>query len=220
MLFLQNRKKPSPVATSFHRWLVDKGSAGTYNQIQTDCDRKRSGKGAGTIMGEEISSAVRPEDLAENLIEVYRKFDEAVQAMGSKSKGGRRHSKIGASLANWIAGSHITTEREIICERFLTQVQEQLELLCAAVEGAGADETGAACRIAAEVMLEPQPVKSNATTVLMKRAVVGQLEPLLPYFPRELARECLERMRAAYPRHAQLPVEKELMKRLEQRAKG
>lgn len=166
-------------------------------------------------MNEQMSGAIRLEELAGSLAEIYRDFDEAVQAMGSKAKGGKRHSKLGASLATWIAGSHVTTERDLVCERFLTQLQSQLEFLRTAMEGAEPGEIAAACRIAAEVMLEPQPVSSNSTTVLMKRAVVGQLEPLLPYFPRELVRECLERMREAYPRRTQLPVEKELMKRME-----
>lgn len=170
-------------------------------------------------MGEETSAAIRLEDLAAKITEIYHTFDEAVQAMGSKAKGGKRHSKMGASLANWIAGSHVTTERELLCEQFLNQVQSQLEFLQTAMEGAEPEEVAAACRIVADVMLEPQPVKSNSTTVLMKRAVVGQLKPLLPCFPRDLARECLERMREAYPKHTQLPVEKELMRQLERRLK-
>lgn len=168
-------------------------------------------------MGEETSAAIRLEDLAAKITEIYHTFDEAVQAMGSKAKGGKRHSKMGASLANWIAGSHVTTERELLCEQFFNQVQSQLEFLQTAMEGVEPEEVAAACRIVADVMLEPQPVKSNATTVLMKRAMVGQLEPLLPHFPQELARECLERMREAYPKHTQLPVEKELMRQLERR---
>lgn len=160
----------------------------------------------------EQAAAVELEALAAKVQETYEEFTQSVRDLGNKAAG---RSKMGGSFLRWIGGSHITTPRDQLCEEFLTKVQSQLEFFTMAMEGASPEEQARACAVLADVMLQPVPVKSNATTDLMKRAMVSQFRPFLPYLTREKLAECLERMTSAYQRRQMLPVEKELVKAME-----
>ena len=151
-------------------------------------------------------------EAAKKLSNIYEEFTEAVQSLGNKAKGRARSSKMGGSFAHWIGGSHVVTDRESLCEKFLADVQGHLELLRIAMEGAEPDEISGACSLIADLMMEPRPAKSDATTDLMKRAMIGQVKPFLPFVPVEQLVKLQEQMENAYGRWKMLPVEKEIYK--------
>ncbi len=154
-------------------------------------------------------------NLAEGLGAIYEGFTETVKALGAKSKGGKRSSKLGGSIAHWVGGGHVTTDREALCEKFLADVQGQLELLLTAAEYAPREEAEEAAAIAVDIMAEPRPAKSDATTDLMRRAMIGQAKPLLPYLTAQKRSQVLELLKGAYSRWQRLPVEAEVIRELE-----
>ena len=151
-------------------------------------------------------------EAANKLSDIYEGFTEAVQALGNKSKGRARSSKMGGSFAHWIGGSHVVTDRESLCEKFLADVQGHLEILQIAIESVSLQEASEICTIIANIMMEPRPAKSDATTDLMKRAMIGQVKPFLSYVPKEQLAKLQQQMENAYGRWKMLPVEKEIYK--------
>ena len=155
---------------------------------------------------------------AETLREMYDEFTQSVQDLGNKAKGrSTAGNKMGNSFLHWIGGSHIRTDRDRLCEEFLEKVQAQLELIRTALEGAGAEETAEVWNAVADVMLEPIPGRSNATTDLMKRAMCSQFQPMLAFLTPEQLRGHYDRLKAAYRPRDLLPVEKELLREMERR---
>ncbi len=167
----------------------------------------------------EQTGAVELVQLADKLKESYDEFTEAVSGLGSKVAGHAGSSKMGGSFLRWIAGSHISTPRDTLCEEFLTKVQGQLEFLQTALEGAAPEEAAEACAVVADIMLCPVDGQLNSTTGLMKRAMVSQFMPLLPYLSQDKLKECHQRMTTAYRKRDLLPVEKQLIRAMEQRIK-
>lgn len=149
-------------------------------------------------------------DLAKGIRKLYGDFTEAVKELGGKSKGKNGSSKLGSSFAHWIGGSHVKTDRELLCEKFLQDVQSHLEMFLYALEGADEETRAQACAMVAETMFEPVPSKSNATTDLMKRAMIGQAKPILSYLKKEKLMELKRLLDASYNRWQRLPVEKEV----------
>ena len=86
-----------------------------------------------------------------------------------------------------------------------------------ALEGAGAEEAAEVWNAVADVMLEPIPGRSNATTDLMKRAMCSQFQPMLAFLTPEQLRGHYDRLKAAYRPRDLLPVEKELLREMERR---
>ncbi len=164
-------------------------------------------------MEQEMTGAIGPSEIAGQLAGIYENFTEAVQSLGGKGK--KRSGKLVSSMAKWVGGSHVVTDREQLCQKFLADVQSQLELLNLALEVADEEEAAQACLIAADIMTEPRPSQSNSTTDLMKRAMIGQIMPFLKHVKREELIRIRERMDQAYSRWALLPVEKEIKKELE-----
>ncbi len=130
-------------------------------------------------MSEQLENAALMEQ-AQKLKAIYDNFTESVRDLGNKAKG-RSSSKFGNSFAHWIAGGHIRTDREQLCEEFLDQVERHLEFLQTCLEEATPEEAAQACSAVADVILEPIPEHSNATTDLMKRAMRSKLKPMLKY---------------------------------------
>ncbi len=154
-----------------------------------------------------------PLEIAGRLAGIYEDFTEAVKALGGKGK--KRSGKFASSVMQWVGGRHAVSDREQLCEGFLADVQGQLELLTLALEGAGPEEQADACALAAETITCPRPARSDSTTDLMKRAMIGQITPFLSYMRQEDLRRILDRMDQAYTRWQLLPVEKEVKKELE-----
>ena len=82
-------------------------------------------------MGEQKPEELALCGMAKQLEDIYREFTDSVKALGSKSKDGKRSrsTKMGSSIAHWVGGSHVTTDRETLCEKFLADVKGQLEML-------------------------------------------------------------------------------------------
>lgn len=161
------------------------------------------------------TSAVGLADLVAKIGESYADFDQSVKDLGNKAKGRTGGSKMAGSFMRWIGGSHVTTPRDHLCEELLTKVQSQLEFFSVAMEGAPEEEQRTACGLLADIMLEPVPEQSNATTNLMRRAMASLFQPYLGYLTREKLEQCHQRFTQAYPRRQMLPVERELVKEME-----
>lgn len=151
--------------------------------------------------------------MAGQMEDIYAEFTDSVRALGAK--GTKRSGKFGASMAHWVGGSHVATDREGLCEKFLADVQGHLDLFLLALEDAPESEAAEAAGIAAEIMLRPCPARSDATTDLMKRAMIGQAKPLLPFLTGEKLEELQERLKKSYGRWQRLPVEQEMIKEME-----
>lgn len=154
------------------------------------------------------------ENLNENarkLVVIYDEFTESVKTLGSKAKG-RSSSKFGGSFAHWVGGEHVVTDRESLCEKFLQDVQGHLELMQIAMEGLEFSVVTQACEILADILMQTVPASSNATTDLMKRAMIGQVTPFFPYVSMEHLKELQKQMETAYGKWKMLPVEKQVYK--------
>ncbi|MCD8300412.1 MAG: hypothetical protein LUC41_04470 [Clostridiales bacterium] len=154
-------------------------------------------------------------ELAGRTADIYDDFTESVRNMGSKLNSGKRSSKLGSSVVNWVGGSHVRTERDILCDKFLEDIQKHLELFESCLLGASGREQAEACGIVADLMTEPRPPQSDSTTNLMKRAMIGQVIPFLKYVDRDELVRIRDRMDAAYTKRQLLPVEKDVRKELE-----
>lgn len=150
--------------------------------------------------------------IAHGIEEIFREFTDEVRKIGGKYGG---KGKMGSSVLHWLAGSHVKTQRDVLCEKFLSDVQAQLKLFDAALEDADEEEVSRACEVLAEVLSNPVPANSNSTTDLMKRAMLGQLKPYLPGLSREKLLWTKKRIEDAYTKWQRLPVERDMIRDIE-----
>lgn len=162
-----------------------------------------------------MSDEITAMDLAEGMDKIYADFTESVKSMGSKHGSKFGKSRFGANVIHWIAGSHVRTERDAKCDQFLQDVESQLQTLDYVLEAASDEEAENACAALASIMSRPVPADSNATTDLMKRAMIGHLEPYLPRLSQSTLREIKERLELAYSKSHRLPVENEILKKID-----
>lgn len=162
-------------------------------------------------MADEITAL----SLAGQLQGLYTDFTDSVRNMGSKASGKKGKSRLGYSVVHWLAGSHVKTERDLLCDKFLTDVEAFLQTFDYALEGISPEETQEACAAVADIMTQPVPSGSNSTTSLMKRAMVGHLKPYLKKLSQEKLREVKERLETSYSKSQRLPVEREVLKEIE-----
>ena len=83
------------------------------------------------------------------------------------------------------------------------------------LQGLAPEEAAALCGQVADIMLDPIPSKSNATTDLMKRAMRSQFKPFLKYLTPEQLRTASEQIQEGYRLRDLLPVEREMVKEIE-----
>ncbi len=155
---------------------------------------------------------------AEQISVIYDEFTASVRALGPKNKrNGRRVSsgKMGQEVAGWIGGSHLHTDRDVLCDKFLEDVQKQLEFLQTCFEGASPEDIKKASSIVAEVMTQPVPPQSDSTSNLMKRAMIGQVIPFLPNLDKVQLTDIQTRILGAYTRRQLFPVEKDVLRELD-----
>ena len=57
--------------------------------------------------------------LARQMEGIYTDFTEAIRSMGKKHG---RKSRLAGSVVHWLAGSHVRTERDVLCDKFLEDV--------------------------------------------------------------------------------------------------
>lgn len=150
--------------------------------------------------------------IAQGLSDIYDGFTESIRSMGSKANGKKGRSRFGLSALQWITGGHIKTERDVLCERFVQDVQKQLQTLDYALEGLPEEEAEEACAQAAMILSQPVPGDSNSTTVLMKRAMLSQVFPYLPRLSRPHLEIIRDRIEEAYRKSQRLPVETQVLK--------
>ena len=166
-------------------------------------------------MSEQLENAALMEQV-QKLKEMYDNFTKAVQDLGNKAKG-RASSKFGNTFAHWIAGGLIRTDREVLCEEFLEQVERHLEFLQTCLQEVPAEEASQVWGAVADVILEPIPTHSNATTDLMKRAMRSKLKIMLPYLTPERLELASQQLQEGYRKRELLPVERELLKEIDRR---
>lgn len=164
-------------------------------------------------MSEQLENTALVEQ-AEKLRTIYDDFTKSVKDLGNKAKG-HAGSKFGNSFAHWIGGGHIRTDRDRLCDEFLEQVQSHLEFVQTCLEGASPEEASQVCGLMADVMFEPIPEHSNATTDLMKRAMRSQFKPFLKYLTPERLELACRQIQEGYRKRELLPVEKELIKEMQ-----
>ena len=151
--------------------------------------------------------------LAYQLDNIYVAFTDSIRSMGKKHSG---KSRLGSSVVHWLAGSHVRTERDVLCDQFLTDVKKHLELFQYALEGESEEQIQEACGVLADIMTQPQDAKANNTTSLMKRAMVRELMPFLSKLSKEKLTEIKQRMESNYRKSDRLPVERDLLKQIDQ----
>lgn len=166
-----------------------------------------------------ITPADKPEEItalriAQGLRDIYEEFTTSIRSMGKKINGKKTKSPFAQSALHWIAGSHIRTERDVLCDKFIEDVKKQLEMLDYALEGIPEEEVQRACWEVAEILSEPVPEQSNGTSSLMKRAMLGQVKPYLPRLSQEQLQALRDRIEGAYKKSQRLPVEQEVLKEI------
>lgn len=154
------------------------------------------------------SSAV---NIVRSLEGVYQNFTDEVKKLGSKAGRG----KLGTSVVHWIAGSHVKTQRDVMCDKFFEDITSALKLLDESLQYADEEETREACDMLADILSATVPANSNSTTDLMKRAMLGQLKPYLPKISEGKLLEVKKRIEAAYSRWQRLPVEQDMLKEID-----
>lgn len=150
-------------------------------------------------------------ELVHKLKESYEEFAEAVEQEESKRDVGSFFQKL--------MGGFNTTRTDLLCDDFLEEVQKQMPVLEKAMEEAEPADAAEACGAVADIMLCSNGEQINGSAVLMKRALVSQFLPLVPYLTDEKLEECHDRMIVSYRKCDLLPVEKQLIRTMEQRMK-
>lgn len=161
-------------------------------------------------MPEEITAL----SIAGKLQEIYNEFTDSIRSMGGRKNGRRGRSRLGSSVLHWIAGSHVKTERDLLCDKFVQDVESCLQDFDYALEGVPEEEAQAACAAAADILVQAIPAGSNSTTDLMKRAMIGHVKPYLARLSQDKLAELLARVESSYPRRQRLPVEQEVLKEI------
>lgn len=161
-------------------------------------------------MSELINREITALSLAEGIEKIYQDFTDSVVALGGKKKG----NKMAGSLVHWLAGSHVRTERDILCDKFLADVQSYLETFDYALEGLDEESARQACAKLIFNCTQPVKADSNGTSSLMKRAMIGQTTKYLSRLSREQLLETKERISSAYLKWQQLPVETNYLKEI------
>lgn len=139
----------------------------------------------------------------------YQDFFSAVNAEDEKS---RDHS---SGFLRRIFGSYVSNPRNHLCDIFFEKVKEQVKQLVILMEQASAEEQNEVSEALAKLMLQPRSRKSNNTQDLMYRAMVSQFIPFLPYLSLKTLELCKSQMNAAYRSIDLLPVEKDLLQKLD-----
>jgi len=150
--------------------------------------------------------------IAEGLKDIYAGFTESLSA--NTADGKKRQSRLTQSALQWITGGRVKTERDVLCDKFLQDVQKQLQMMDLALEGRPEEEVQEACAVAADILTEIVPEKSNHTSALMKRAMIGQVQPYLSRLSRVKLEELQKKIEGAYKKSQRLPVEQEVLKEI------
>lgn len=151
-------------------------------------------------------------ELAEELREIYARFLRDLEASYQKTQAKSFGKKVAAGAMQWVAGSYIKTERQMLCMQFQKDVKEQLARMEQALTGEDAEQQAAALEIAVDILTEPVNPRSAATADLMRRAMILEAKPYLSKIAKEKRRKIQVRFERAYPRKLWLPVEEEIMK--------
>ena len=160
-----------------------------------------------------MPESITPLSIARDFETIYEEFTKAIREMGSKN-GRKGKSRLAGSVVHWLAGSHVKTERDILCEKFLADVKKQQEMLDYALEGASEEETQEALDVMAGILCAPVREASNSTSDLMKRAMISQAIPYLSRLSRSKQIEIRDSLEKDYKKSKRLPVEKEALKLL------
>ena len=164
---------------------------------------------------DEVHTTGRACELVKGIENIYIEFTESVQDVRKKQGG-----KLGSSVANWLTGGRVKTAKDLLCDKFITDIDSQLKLLDECLEDADENEITQACDMLADVLSEPRPADSNSTTDLMKRAMFGKLKPYLPGVSQEKLISIKQKTEAAYKKFQRLPVEKDMLKEIDRYIKG
>lgn len=159
-------------------------------------------------MGELVNQEITALSMAEGVDEIYKKFCDAIEELGSKASG----RKLANSLKQWMVGSHVRTQRDVVCDDFIRDMEKHLELFDMALEGMNQADIREACTVLVDKVAQPQPANSNSTTCLMKRAMINMVIKYLPYLSKETIAELKDRMETAYKPWNRLPIEKDFIK--------
>lgn len=170
---------------------------------------------ADTRSGDYSSGEVKSgKELAEGLRDIYAGFlqdlEEAYQKTQRKSFGG----KVAVGAMQWIAGSYIKTERQLLCLQFQKEVKEYLAHLEQVLETEDEPDVSSALETVVDILTEPVDPRSNTTADLMRRAMILEAKPYLSRISASKRRQIRTRLERAYDRSQWLPVETEVMKEL------
>ena len=156
----------------------------------------------------------RGQELAEGLREIYSRFLQALEESFQKTQRKSFGSKVAAGAMEWIGGSHIKTERQMLCLQFQKEVKEQLARMDQALEMEDGESVSSALETAVDILTEPVDPRSNQTADLMRRAMILEAKPYLSRISEKKRWQVLIRLERTYTRNQWLPVEKEVMKEL------
>ena len=154
------------------------------------------------------------QELAEELRDIYSWFLQALEEAYQKTQRKSFGNKVASGAMQWIAGSYIKNERQMLCLQFQQKLKEQLSQMERALETEDAEHVSCALEAAVDILTEPVDPKSNATADLMRRAVILEAKPFLSRISETARRRILVRLERAYHRTQWLPVEEEVIKEL------
>lgn len=153
-------------------------------------------------------------ELAEGLKDIYGRFLQALEEAYQKNQLKPFGSKVAAGAREWIGGSLIKTERQVLCMQFQKDVKEQLKQMENALETEEADRICETLGVAVEILTQPVDPRSNTTADLMRRAMIREAKPYLSRISEEKRKQIRIRLERAYTKKQWLPVEEEIIKEL------
>ena len=156
----------------------------------------------------------RGQELAEGLREIYSRFLQALEESFQKTQRKSFGKKVAAGAMEWIGGSYIKTERQMLSRQFQKDVKEQLARMEEALESEDGEAVSRALEAAVDILTEPVDPRSNQTADLMRRAMILEAKPYLPRISAAKRRKVLTRLERAYARNQWLPVEEEVIMEL------
>ena len=154
------------------------------------------------------------QELAEGLRDIYDRFLQALEEAYQKTQKKSFGKQVAAGAMQWVAGSYIKNERQLLCLQFQKEVKEQLAQMESALETEDEAKVSCALETAVDILTEPVNPRSNTTADLMIRAMILEAKPYLSQISEAKRRKILIRLERAYTRLQWLPVEEEVIKEL------
>lgn len=149
--------------------------------------------------------------IVDGIDDIYKNFENEMTNLLANRKGRRAV----LDLAHLFTGTHASTDKDVILDRFINDMNKHLEILDQALDGLDQESVSKACASVVLKTSQTVPANSNSIVDLMKRAMIRAAIKYLPNLSKDELIDAKNRVSKAYPKWNRLPVEKEFLKEID-----